>query len=215
MKRMFLIIVMLVLAVPAAWGAERSSDALVIYLKPGDSGLDINPATIDWPADFDQQIKLVNDGKAEFYCEVSTDTTQWKIAKQRKRTGNAPWLSAMYDGGEASARMQSVVALLHQRGLVRDAVRYIPVRSNRCYVKIYAVALPEPIQLSPVISQATTSSGSPSSCELSLMVGLARTPILDIIPIIQGAVIYQQRFLLQDKHWIQKINPNIKKRPVI
>lgn len=198
MKRMFLIFMMLALNPPALWAAQRSFDALFIPLSPGDPGMRINPSTIVWPADFDQQIQLVNEGKAEFRCEVSTDATKWRIAKkQGTDQTSTDRQSAMFDGGEASARFQSTIALLRDHGLTNDAVRYVPIRGESCYIKVYAVMLPEPVTLTPVVLQQTGTGTNTSSLSLGLMAGLARTPILDVIPIVQGTAIYDHSFLLQ------------------
>ncbi|MFC1663322.1 hypothetical protein ACFL04_04150 [Patescibacteria group bacterium] len=198
MNRILQLVVVLLLSPMAVTAGEAVSDTLVIQLSPGDPGLDIDPATVDWPADFARQIELVNSGLAEFYCEVSTDTTKWRDAKaQRKVSANVDWFNAMYDGGETGARMQSVVNLLKSRGLKRLAVRYIPSRELTCYAKVYAVpSTPTVVEKTTVIEKSITNVDT-TLISLSLMGGLARTAIVDLVPIVVGTIIYDGRFLLQ------------------
>ncbi|MFH1367090.1 MAG: hypothetical protein ABIH38_03845 [Patescibacteria group bacterium] len=123
----------------AAYGQSvASGDTLIIYLDPGNPGDQINFGRLNWPAEFSEQMRLVKAGQAEFICEVATDTTVWHDNRTVKNDTRRQRRDMKDDGGEASARFQSGLAILKHAGY-EGKVNSRFVRSDRCYIKIWPV----------------------------------------------------------------------------
>lgn len=141
MKRSVFVCSLIILLVNVlSYGVGASSpSSLIIPLDPSDPGDTLTVADINWPLDFDQQIKLVNEGQGKFQVEIFNDPTIWEVVNYLKKQGavlDSNQANLTMDGALNVARMQTVVRLLKAKGLWRLDFTCSPDRDDSSYIKI-------------------------------------------------------------------------------
>ena len=110
MTKFTISMVLIMLLIGGTVTAVSGDQNLIINLEPSDPGDTLQVGYINWPACFDEQIDLVNDGQGEFYVEVYNDPTIWQLVNWlKKQPGKAvldtSQMNLTLDGGLNLARM--------------------------------------------------------------------------------------------------------------
>ena len=133
----------------AALAVEEDSQRMVIKLGSDDTGESLKIDNVDWPDWVDQKIQAVNDSTGVFCVDVyngptEQDIVNWLEKQEKVSILNFHFLDMLFDASLNVARMQNVARLMTDKGLERNAYRYVPLRDkDNAFVEIYFEGYPE------------------------------------------------------------------------
>ncbi len=129
----------------ADYYVESLGDTVVVHLKPGNTGITINPKDIDFNDDFLEWIQLANDGQAYMTVFVSNDKTKWAMLQimeqdERFKDLNYDELNLNFDTMSKGGRQTAADEILTYAGLELQArINWRFGREKTCYFKIFGV----------------------------------------------------------------------------
>lgn len=129
----------------ADYYVETVDDAVVVHVKPGDTGLDVDPEKVEFTDRFMELIDLANAGQAYFTVVVSNDSTVWKeleVMRDDPRFKHLDFdeMNRNYNSLSQGGRQTAADMILSHAGLKLHAkVNWRFLEDKTCYFKIFGV----------------------------------------------------------------------------
>jgi len=129
----------------ADYYVEAKGDTMIVHLKPGKTGITIDPEDVQFNDGFKHWVDLANKAQAYFNVVVSNDDSKWallQILEQDPKFGPVDFdeMQLNYDSLSQGGRHTAADQILTLAGLKLEAqINLRFVRDKTCYFKIYGV----------------------------------------------------------------------------
>jgi hypothetical protein len=138
--RLFVLVIISLVAVAVPF-ANAGEESLVIDLKTGETGENLDVAQLNLSK---EQIELVNNGQCNLRIKIFNGVAEWLLAIQlaaRDTSGqvNKHQLNMVFDAALNLAREQNVNRLLSEKGLINPDVQYVHDRAYSPSIEISLV----------------------------------------------------------------------------